>query len=98
MAGNVELRDHANAAIVRVGDEVADFILRVEHSVRSHAGELGELLALGAEALIVGKMPVEDVHLHGGHAVEIALEHVDGDEVAADVDHACRATENAAGL
>ena len=47
--------------------------------------ELGEWLALDAESLVVGEMPVEDVHLHGGHAVEIAFERVHWDEVAADV-------------
>src|SRR3954468_2381221 len=31
-------------------------------------------------------MPVQHIHLHGGHAIKIALEHVDWDEVAADID------------
>ena len=48
---------------------------------------LGNYLALDAESLIVGKMPVQHVHFHRGHTVKIALEHVDGNEVAADVDH-----------
>ena len=47
--------------------------------------ELWEFLAFEAEALIVGQMEVEDVHLDGFHAVEIALEYVGGNEVAADV-------------
>ena len=57
------------------------------------SGELGKFLALDAESLVVGKMPVQDVHLHRGHAVEVALEHVDRNEVAADVDQQCRARE-----
>ena len=96
VAGNVELGDHADAAIVRVGDQVANLGLRVEHAVGAHAGELGKHFALDAESLIVGQMPVQHVHLHGGHAVEIALEHVDGNEVAADVDQ--RAAPGEAGL
>src|SRR5580765_1541158 len=32
-------------------------------------------------------MPVENVHLHEGHAVEVSLEYVEWDEVTADVNH-----------
>ena len=98
VAGNVELGHHADAAIVRVGDELANFFLRVEHAVGTGAGQLGKYFALDAEALVVGKMPVQHVHLHRGHAIEIALEHIDGNEVAARHRSACRARESAAGL
>ena len=30
-------------------------------------------------------MPVQDIHLHRSHSVEVTLEHFDGDEMAADV-------------
>ncbi len=50
------------------------------------AYQTGKFLALYAETLIVREMPVQDVHLHGGHAIEIALQHVDRNEMAADVD------------
>jgi hypothetical protein len=61
VAGDVEFWDHADAAVVRVGDQVADFILRVEHAVGAHAGELGKYFALDAESLVVGEVPVQDV-------------------------------------
>ena len=32
-------------------------------------------------------MPVEDVQLHGGHAIEIALDHFDRLEVPSAIDH-----------
>src|SRR6266567_797588 len=81
---------------MRVGDEIANLGLGVEHAVRSHSSELGKLLALDAEALVIGEMPVQDVHFDGGHAVEIALEHIDGNEVAADIDE--QAAPGKAGL
>ena len=59
MAGNVELGHHANAAIVRIGDEVANLLLRVVAARRTLAVQLREMLALDAEALVVGKMPVQ---------------------------------------
>src|SRR5690348_1162974 len=68
-----------------VSDEVADFRLRVIHAFGAHASQFGELLALDAEALVVRQVPVQNVHLHGSHPVEVALENVERDEVAADV-------------
>ena len=85
MAGSVELRDYPNAAIVRVGNEVADFSLRVVQPLGPHLLQLRKSLALHAEALIVREMPVQNIHLHGSHAVEIALQHLNRDQVAADV-------------
>src|SRR6516164_817116 len=87
MSGRIEFRDNANAAVVRVCDQVADFGLRVELPFGTHSGQLGEHFALGAEPLVVRKMPVEDVHFYGGHAIEIAIEHIDGNEMTAGVDH-----------
>ncbi len=96
VTGHVELGHHADAAIVRVGDEIADFILRIKQALGTHAGEFGEYFALDAESLVVGKMPVQDVHLDGGHAVEVALQSICWDEVTADVDQ--RATPREAWL
>src|SRR5882724_12812483 len=87
VAGHVELRDDANAAIASVSDEVANFVLRVVQAVGAEGVELGEFLAFGAEALIFREVPVEDVHFHRFQAVDIALEDIDGDEVAGYVDH-----------
>ena len=86
MAGNVELREHADATIVRVCQKFADFVLRVEESLGAHFVQLRKLLALDAEALIVGQVPVHDVHLHRRHSIQVALEHVQRNEVTADVD------------
>jgi hypothetical protein len=44
------------------------------------------LSARHAKALIVGKMQVQDVHFHRCHSVNVALERVRGNKVAANVD------------
>ena len=87
MARHIEFRDHADATLARVRNQVADFVLRVEQAVRTHVLQLGKFLALDAEALVFRKMPVKDVQLHCRHAVEVALENVERDKVAAHVDH-----------
>src|SRR5438270_11335454 len=86
VAGDVELGHHANATIMGIGDELANLFLRVKHAVGSHAGQLGKFLTFHAKTLIVGKMPVQNVHLYGGHAVEVAFEHIDWNEMSAHVD------------
>jgi hypothetical protein len=86
VAGHVEFRNDANAAILRVGDELPNFRLRVVQAVGAHLLQLRKSLALDAEALVVGQMPVQNVHLHGGHTVEVALEHVQRNEVPAHID------------
>ena len=48
--------------------------------------QFGETPGLDAEALIVGEMPVEDVELDGGHGVEIAADHIEGEEVAGGIE------------
>ena len=78
MARHVELGDHADAAIARVRDHLAHLILRVVLAVGAHLLQLRKALALDAEALVIGKVPVEDVQLHGRHAVERALHVRDG--------------------
>ena len=87
VARHIEFRNHANAALARVRNQIANFVLRVVQAIRAHFLQLGKFLALDAEALVVRKMPVKYVQLHRGHAVEIALEHIERDKVAADVDH-----------
>ena len=87
VAGHVEFGDDADAALARVGDEVANFVLRVIEIVGAEFVELGEFFALDAEALIFGKVPVEDVHFYGFHAIEVAAQDVERNEVAADVEH-----------
>ena len=87
VAGHVELRHDADAAGAGVGDDVPGLFLGVVEAIGAGGSELGKELALDAEALILGEVPVEDVELHGGHGVEVALDDVDRLEVAADVDH-----------
>ena len=59
-------------------------------------GEERILLNLGTPALVVGQVPVEDVHLVDGHQVYHLLDFVYGKEVAADVQH--KATVGKTGL
>ncbi len=47
--------------------------------------QLGELLAFDSKSLVVRQMPMQHVHLHGGHAVEVALHHIERDEVTANI-------------
>src|SRR5208283_4259622 len=86
MARDVELGKHADASIMRVGEEVANLVLRIVHAVRTHPCQLRKLLAFDAEALIIRKMPVQHIHLYRSQAVDVAFEHVERDEVAADID------------
>ena len=47
--------------------------------------QLGELLAFDAKSLVVGQVPMQDIQLQSGHAVEIALHHIKWDEVPANI-------------
>ena len=75
---------------------VLDLGLGEEHPVRAELVELGEDLGFDAEALVLGQVQVQDVHLDRGHAVEVAFDDLDGLEMAADVDH--QAAPGEAGL
>ena len=87
MAGHLEFGYDADTASAGVGDEVFRHPPAYRRGRRSRAGELRIELALDAEALVFGEVPVEDVELNGGHAVEVAFEHVHRLEVPAAVDH-----------
>jgi len=52
---------------------VRGFHLACSTAVRTQGVQLRKFFALGAESLILRKVPVEDVHLHRFEAVEIAL-------------------------
>src|ERR1700745_2871641 len=86
MAGRVELCNNADAAIMRIRDEVTDLRLCIVVDFRSHARQFGKHLALDAKPLIVGKVPVQNVHLHRRHAIEIALEHIERNEMPTNID------------
>src|SRR3954452_3462921 len=87
VSGHIEFRDDTNATIVGIGDEVTNLILRVVKAVGAQLLELGITLTLDAETLVVGQVPVKDVQLHGGHAIEIAVEDLDRQEMAAYIEH-----------
>src|SRR5262249_45664435 len=86
VAGHVEFRKDANAAVACVRDQVANLFLGVVEALGALFLQLRELLAFNTETLIVRQMEMKDVHLDGLHAVEIALENIDRNEVAAHVD------------
>ena len=52
-----------------------------------HGGKFGVLLDFGTPSLVVGQVPVEDVHLVDGHDVEHLLDFLHAEEVPADVEH-----------
>src|SRR5260370_30301331 len=86
MARDIEFREHAYAAIMRVGNEVSNLCLSVIQTVGSHFVQLRKAFALDPKALIIGKVPVQNIHLHRGHSVQVALEDVQWNEMAADID------------
>ena len=85
--GHIKLGNHANPAIPGIGDQIVHLVLRVIKTVGTHFLQLGKLLAFHPEALVIGQVPVKDVHLHGSHAVKVAPDHIRRDEVAADINH-----------
>src|SRR6266446_5568011 len=87
VARHVEFRHYTNAAVARIRNQVANLVLRVVQPVRTQSVQLGKFLALDAEALIFRKMPMENVHLRRFQAVQIALEYIERNKVAAYVDH-----------
>ncbi len=65
VAGHIELRHNADASIARIRDNFAHLLLRVVEAVRAPCRSGADRpLLLGAESLVVRKVPVEDVHLH----------------------------------
>src|SRR6266849_1899107 len=85
--GHVELRHHADAAVARVFDDLANFFLRIKNPVGALLVQFGKFPALSAESLIFRKVPVKDIHLHGFHPVQIALYGVERNKMPARVDH-----------
>ena len=87
VAGNIELRHHANAARPRIRHHLAHLLLGIELAVRAETGQLRIDLAFRAEALVVAQVPVKDIQLHHRHAVQRALDLLHRLEVAAHIDH-----------
>jgi hypothetical protein len=66
---HIKLRQHANAAISRVGDYVANLSLRVKMAVRSQFLQAREPVTLHAKALVVGQVPMKDIEFDYRHCI-----------------------------
>ena len=73
MARSVELRKNADTAVVGVADQFANLILAVVQTIRAHSVQFGKALAFNSEALVVGEVEMQNIHLHGRHAINVAL-------------------------
>ena len=80
MAGHIDLRNHLNVFGVRVGDYLADILLRIKPGMGAKAeirvGAFGAKLRQArvffnfhAPALILRQMPVENVELMHRHEI-----------------------------
>src|SRR5216684_5957090 len=85
MARGVEFWKNPNAAVVCIGNQLANLVLRVVQTIRAHLVQPGKALALDSKALVVREMKVENIHLYRRHSVNVALEHVEWNEVASNV-------------
>src|SRR6266478_3736716 len=68
-----------------IGHELANLSLCVIQPVGPYFLQPREALALDTETLVVVQVPVQNIHLHSCHSIEVALEHVQRNEVAADI-------------
>src|SRR6266849_7554779 len=82
---HIEFRHYADAAIPGVGDQISHLILRVVTLIGAQPVKFREFPAFGAKTLVLREVPVEHVHLHGFHAVEIFADDFEGDEMASGV-------------
>src|ERR1700680_980830 len=84
---DVELGHDADAAVARIGNNVAGLLLSIEESVGAQPREFRERSTLDAKTLVFTEMPVEYVKLNGGHPVETASDNFDRHEVGSRVHH-----------
>ena len=91
VAGHVYLGDDDEAALGSVSLQFGALLLRVvlagEARHRGGAVELRKDLGLKAEALVVGEVPMEDVHLEARQQVDFLLQFLEADEGAPDIVH-----------
>src|SRR3984893_6410610 len=85
VARGIELRQHPDATIAGVREQVANLILAVIQAIGTHLMQPGELLALDPKTLVVGKMQMQNIHLHCGHSIQIALKNAQWNEVPANI-------------
>src|ERR1700733_5687691 len=71
--GHIKFRNYTNAAIARVTNQISNFELSVIVLPGTHLLKLRELFTLETEALIVGEMQVQHVHLDRCHPVNVAF-------------------------
>ena len=90
VARHVEFGDHGDAALLRMVEHPAELGLRVVLADVAREGpallQLGMLLRLQPPAVVVRKVPVEDVHLVPGEMIEEIEDRFDGLVVAAAVE------------
>ena len=98
MSRNVEFRHHGNAALRRVPDDLLQLFLGIEAIVPAIARIGGRCHPIGADgnqlrvfghgnppSLVVGQDEMEAVHLVHRHEVQVLLDLVDREEMAADI-------------
>ena len=86
VARDVELGNHADAALARVPDQLPNFRLRVVHAIGRKLLQFGKPQALHAKPLIVGEVPVQHVQFHCRHSVERPLHQAQWHEVPGHVE------------
>lgn len=83
VAGHVELGHDTDTALATILDDGGNVLLGVDLAGRvSILGHLGVLLDLDGPGLVVGDVPVENVHLGVGEGVNLAVERLQVVEVA----------------
>jgi hypothetical protein len=85
VGGHVELGNDPNSPITGVFHHIPNLIVSVEFSIRTLLVQFWEGPAFHTETLILRKMPMQDIHLDGGHAIQIPLDDLDWQPVAADI-------------
>ena len=86
VAGQVKLRDDANATVTCVGNDLSHLILCVEMAIGAKLVKARELLAFDAETLVFSQVPVKDVEFYCRHRIEIALQHIHRLKMASNID------------
>ena len=96
MAGHVKLRHHHDVPCLGIGHNLTDIILGIEARrspsivpiAHSALGcEFGVAFYLNAPARFVRQMPMEDIHLQGGHDVQILQNLFLSEEMSAFIHH-----------
>ncbi|MEZ5072665.1 MAG: hypothetical protein R2751_17330 [Bacteroidales bacterium] len=87
MPRQIELGHHPDAPVGGKFHHLADVAPGIIETVRTHLMQTGKAFRFDPEALVIGEVPVEDVHFYGGHGFQIAQDHVLGDPMTAGIDH-----------